>query len=174
MESFGQVMALMFDPEVIEAGKVVEKYAVHECGFDPKAASERFGASTEDSGAPADPDGLEFDPTDPDDSGSADFRSSGEISLDDLDEVKGSHSGETWSSKIVSTGIAGDTSIELYGKGPSDEYIGSEPLTVEESVAACEAMRDAFSSEVPELEVRVGNGDTVLVQGSASEACAPV
>jgi hypothetical protein len=175
MEDFGRVMALMFDPEIIEAAKTLEKYAVSECGFDPEEASERFGNSTGDSPGSEDSGEFEFEPSDPDDGGSTDdIRTSGEISLEDLDDVKSSHSGEAWSEKIVSSGISGDRSIELYGVGPDDQYIEREPLTVDESVAACEAMRDAFSSEQPELEVRVGNGDTVLAQGSASEACAPV
>jgi hypothetical protein len=175
IESFGQVMALMFDPEIIEAGKVMEKYVVSECGFDPEEASERFGSSTEDSPGPEDSGEFDFDPAEPDDGGSTDdIRTSGEISLEDLDDVKSSHSAETWSAKIVSSGISGDKSIELYGSGPDDEYIEREPLTVDESVAACEAMREAFGADQPELEVRVGNGDTVLVEGSASEACAPV
>lgn len=175
MESFGRVMALMFDPEIIEAGQVMEKYAVSECGFDPEEASERFGSSTEDSSGPGDSGEFDFDPAEPDDGASTDdIRTSGEISLEDLDDVKSSHSAESWSEKIVSSGISGDNSIELYGKGPDDEYIERKPLTVGESVAACEAMREAFSAEQPELEVRVGNGDTVLVEGSASEVCVPV
>ena len=70
MESFGRVMALMFDPEIIEAGQVMEKYAVSECGFDPEVASERFGSSTGDSSGSEDPGEFDFDPTEPDDGGS--------------------------------------------------------------------------------------------------------
>lgn len=174
-ESFGEAMALMFDPEIIEAGKVLEEYAVSECGFDPGDASARFGSSTEDSGGPEGPGGLELDPTTPDAGGATDdVRSAGEISLEDLDEVKADHSDESWSAKIVSSTISGDSSIELYGKGPKDELIELEPLTAHEAVDACEALRDAFSEKQPELEVQVGNAGTVLAEGTASEACAPV
>lgn len=178
MEDFGRIMELIFDPEVIEAGKVIEDYAVDECGFDPEEAEERFGVGdTPDMTDTTDMDdgfGATDPPGDPEAADSDEIRNSGDISLQDLDDVAAAHPEESWSAKIVSSGISGERSIQLFGRGPEDEYIEREPLTVEESLAACEAMREAFFEDRPELEVSVGNGDEVLVTGSASQACAPV
>lgn len=185
MEDFGRVMELMLDPEVIEAGAVLEQYAVAECGFDPEEASERFGSGSDDSGdsgfdAVPGEDPLapgELDAGGQGDMPGDDIRSNGEISLDDLEALRESHADESWSAKIVSSStssISQGASIGMYGKGPDDEYIEREPLTTEESVAACEAVVEAFAAENPGLEVRVGNGDTDLVVGGASADCAPV
>lgn len=183
LEDFGRIMELMFDPDLIAATKTLEKYAVSQCGFDPDEASERFGMGIDDG---EDADGRwdfemsEPDPADPEESQDPEaadpdeIRTSGDISLEDLDEVKAAHSDESWSAKIVSSGISGNQYIQLFGKGPDDEYIEREPLSIDESLAACEAMRDAFGGEQPDLEVSVGNGDEVLVTGTVSEACAPV
>lgn len=165
MDQFGEVMALMFDPEVIQAGAELSDYLVTECGFDPEEVDQQFGsggATTDldgvDGGVSSDPEGI---------------RSSGEISLEDLEAVEEANSGESWSPKIVSSLVSG-TSVQWMGRGEGDEMLDAEPLTTEEAVAACEALRAAFAGEHPDLEVAVGNGDTALVEGSAATPCAAV
>lgn len=43
-DAFGELMALFFDPDVIKAGEVLDKYSVDVCGLEPS------DSSTEDSG----------------------------------------------------------------------------------------------------------------------------
>ncbi len=170
MEAFGEIMALMFDPEFIEAGTNLSEYLVEQCGFDPETVDQQFGTAggfgdgTDPEGEPGAGFETEF---------GDDFGSEGEISLDDVDAVEQAHSEESWSSKVVST-LVSASSVEIMGRGPDDEYIDSEPMSEAEALQACEALRDAFAGEHPDLEVRVGNGETTLVEGTATDSCAAV
>ncbi|MEZ5269970.1 MAG: hypothetical protein R2789_15865 [Microthrixaceae bacterium] len=74
----------------------------------------------------------------------------------------------------MSTGISGGSHISLYGRGAADEFVDSEPLTVEEANQACEAMLRAFGERRDDLEVIVGNGETDLVTGSVADGCGPI
>jgi hypothetical protein len=61
-EAFGQVMALMFDPEVISAGETLDTYMVDVCGMDPDETSGEI------TGEDASGDDGSGDDTDADDS----------------------------------------------------------------------------------------------------------
>ena len=180
MADFGAVMELMLDPKFIAATEQLSEYAEQECGFDPAEAGDTFGGDTE-TAPDAEGSGdtgfgdTGFGDTGFGDTGSGSGTGSGEgISLEDLDAVMEAASNAGWGDRIVSTGISGGSHISLYGRGAADEFVDSEPLTVEEANQACEAMLRAFGERRDDLEVIVGNGETDLVTGSVADGCGPI
>lgn len=170
MEAFGEIMMLMFDPEVIEAAATLEDYLVEECGLDPAEAEGLFGTDGLDGGGTSEPDVSipEGDEQFPD-TGGAGTGSGGDatdISLDDMDALEEANASASWTQKSVSTGIANDQYITLSSLGS-----GEDTFTADEALEACEAVRLAFQDRQPELQVEVLNGETVVATGSAGVAC---
>jgi len=96
-----------------------------------------------------------------------------DLSLDDIDAIKSASTGATWVDKVNSTSIVNDRDVELAGPAAADGS-GGTPLTAEEAMAACEAVRTGLEARQPALTVQVLNGTTVVAKGAAGVPCSPV
>jgi hypothetical protein len=140
------------------------------CGIDMSSTG-GFGLDdalgSDPGGAPGgdDPSGTTLPGGDPSEGGP-------DIGLEDLDAIEEAHLGEVWVDKVYSTSIVNDQEIQLIASDGEDGF--GEPLTEEEAIDACDAVRTALEGRQPALSVEVLNGATVVVRGAAGVPCAPV
>lgn len=134
-EAFGQVMALMFDPEVISAGETLDTYMVDVCGMDP---DDTGGGITGDD---ASDDGGSGDDTDADDTDADDSASDTSVSTFDAldsselnDGFEGVLDGLDVDSQGRSVGVSGGAEVTVVfdAAGVAD----ADPVEVCEGVAA--------------------------------------
>lgn len=180
-EAFGEMMELMFDPRIIEVGEVLVEFVIEECGLDASEAEELFGAGPSFGGddpfggdEPLGPEipgefGDRTDPSGGESAGEAGSGDDGRLGLDDIEAVEDAHAGEPWVDKVISTVLSNDRLVSLAAPAPDDGF--GEPLTAEEAVAACEAVRVALEDRQPELEVEVRNGQVLVASGAAGVPC---
>jgi len=169
LDALSEMMELVFSPEVLTAAQTLSDYMIEECGMDPAEAAEQFGVG----GMSGEPDVSipEGDDQFPDvDDGVQEPTDPSDISLDDMDAIKDAHEGEVWGEKIFSTSISNDKAISL-GAAATEEEFGDGPLTVEEAVQACEAVRTALEGRQPQLTIEILNGEAVVAQGGAGVPC---
>jgi hypothetical protein len=167
-EAFEEMLSSVLSPGVIAAGVNLQAYLSEHCGID-MSSSGGFGL---DGAVPGDPGGVAGDPsggTTPE-GGAAPSGGGADIGLEDLDAVEEAHLGEPWVDKVYSTSIVDDRQIQLIASDGTDGF--GEPLTEEDAVDACEAVRTALEVRQPALSVEVLNGATVVVRGAAGAPCA--
>ncbi len=153
------VMGLLFDPRVLAAGMAIESFLADECGIEASTAGGL--GSTEDLFGDGDSE-----------SGSGEAGSGGaDISLEDLEAIEEAAAGAPWTAKVSSTAILNDSEVQLIA--PANGEGSSAPLTPEEAVAACEAVRTALEARQPALTVEVLNAETVVARGAAGVPCTP-
>jgi len=169
-----EIMALMFDEEVMEAGVEVSAYILETCGFDP-ADGDLFGGT----GSPDTDldlgDDFDFDPDldfdfDEGPGGTGGFGPSDDdpasIRLDDVEVVEEAHRGSAWVEIGYATSISNGYWVQLVGSGADSGFSEADAL------AACDALRSAFAERQPELVVEILNDDVVVARGTAAEPCA--
>jgi hypothetical protein len=78
----------------------------------------------------------------------------GEVSLEEVEAVEDANEDESWADKVSSTVIDGGADVRL-GSGP-------DAFTEDEAVQLCTAMLDALSSDHPDVEITVTNGDETV------------
>ncbi|MGI9576739.1 MAG: hypothetical protein ACR2OH_00900, partial [Microthrixaceae bacterium] len=142
MDAFGEMMELMFSPELIEASLTLENYLVEECGMDPTQAEQIFGSGDIGGSGPdvSIPEGDDQFPDTGEGAPGSDDDPDG-ISLDDMEALEEANSSASWTQKPTSTGIANDQFITL-----SAAESGERAFTRTEALEACEAIRTEFES----------------------------
>jgi hypothetical protein len=153
-ESFG----ILLDPDLQAAAVEVEAYTVQACGID-------LGGDATD---PFDDDPFEMPLDDPElpDLGMPDTGGERDIDLEHISAVKDRATG-TWLDKLVMTTILDDTEVVLSADA-------SNPVTVDEAMAACTALHEELVSINPLVTIEIRNDETTVVRARAGGACAPV
>ncbi len=169
-EALEEMFSAVMSPELMTAALNLEAFMAEHCGID---MSSNGGLGLDDA-LGSDPGG---DPSGDDPGGGTtvpggDPSAGGtDIGLEDLDAIEEAHTGEAWVDKVYSTSIVNDQDIQLIGSDGSDGF--GEPLTEQEAIDACEAVRTALEVRQPALSVEVLNGATVVARGAAGVPCAP-
>lgn len=147
-------LEIVFDPSVQEAAGRIDEFTIDECGID-----------LDEGGADDLP--LEDMPTDdlPLDELPADD-GAGDIDLEHIDGIKEANSAASWSSKLRTTTITNDTYVTL-AADPAD------PVTAEEAMAACEAIRTGVVSINPQVTVEIRNGEVAVAASPDGGTCSP-
>ena len=86
--------------------------------------------------------------------------------------IEEAYEGEVWVEKVNSSAILNDRDVQLIASDGTDGL--GEPLSPDEAVAACEAVRTTLERRQPQLTVEALNGDTVVAHGEAKVPCVPV
>lgn len=150
-----QSLEIVMDPAVQDAAEAIDGFTMDECGVDLDGEDPLDDGSFDDD---------MFDDTTttvfPDDSGS-----SGDIDLEDIDDIKDANSGSTWTQKLNSTTILNDTDVTLAADS-------ADPVTVGEAMEACEAVRVALVPINAGVTVTISNGETPVVASPAGGTCA--
>jgi hypothetical protein len=148
-DAFGEIMALMFDPEVIAAGETLEEFGVEECGLEPEDDDETdFGFDDSDVNVDEDDE----DARDP-------------ASIDAMqDYVDDAYSQESWADKLSSwVRIGSDISV-----GPI-----AEELSEDEAFAACDALLEYLTSIDSDAQLTISDseGNPLVMRGRGDPAC---
>ncbi len=153
-DDMNRSLEIVFDQSVIEAAGRIDEFTIDECGID-----------LDEGGADDLP--LEDMPTDdlPLDELPADD-GAGDIDLEHIDGIKEANSAASWSSKLRTTTITNDTYVTL-AADPAD------PVTAEEAMAACEAIRTGVVSINPQVTVEIRNGELAVAASPDGGTCSP-
>lgn len=167
MESITGAFEILLDPELVAASEAIDAYTRATCGFSVS------GGGISDPGGSGD---FDFDFDDPggfddttDGEGSlgpdAGESAEGEVGLEDVTAVKDANAAESWVDKLTGTFILGGQSVQVSAD--------SDRLSVDEALAACNALLDGLSEINPDVEVTVLNAETELATSAPDGTCAP-
>lgn len=149
-------LEIVFDPSVQEAAGRIDEFTIDECGIDLDDSSDDPFAEDPSDGSDSDAGADEM----PADEGV------GDIDLEHIDGIKEANSAASWSSKLRTTTITNDTYVTL-AADPAD------PVTAEEAMAACEAIRTGVVSINPQVTVEIRNGEVAVAASPDGGTCSP-
>lgn len=149
-------LEIVFDPSVQEAAGRIDEFTIDECGIDLDDSSDDPFAEDPSDGSDSDAGADEM----PADEGV------GDIDLEHIDGIKEANSAASWSSKLRTTTITNDTYVTL-AADPTD------PVTAEEAMAACEAIRTGVVSINPQVTVEIRNGEVAVAASPDGGTCSP-
>lgn len=149
-------LEIVFDPSVQEAAGRIDEFTIDECGIDLDDSSDDPFAEDPSDGSDSDAGADEM----PADEGV------GDIDLEHIDGIKEANSAASWSSKLRTTTITNDTYVTL-AADPAD------PVTAEEAMAACEAIRTGVVSINPQVTVEIRNGELAVAASPDGGTCSP-
>ncbi len=158
-DSVSQSLEIIMDPEVQDAAEAIDSYTMEECGIDLDGEDPLDDGSLDDDMF----DDIDESTTTTVDPG--DTSSTGDIDLEDVDDVKDANSSATWTQKLTSTTILNDTDVTLAADS-------SDPVTPAEAMEACEAVRTALVTINPGVTVTISNGETPVAASPARGTCA--
>lgn len=151
-------LELVFDPAVSAAAGRIDEFTIQECGIDLDD-----GGADDGSTDPFDDFDTSGDlPSDVDDDAGGE---SGDVDLEDIDDIKEANGAASWSSKLRTTTITNDTYVTLAADA-------AEPVTPEEALAACEAVRVGLVAINPQVTVEIRNGEVAVAASPAGGTCA--
>lgn len=156
---FADTLEIVMDPAVQDAADSIDQYASDTCGVD----------LDEEDQLPDDPivDDTIADSSMPEDS-TPDVTISGaggDIDLEHVDAILEKHKPVRWAEDLNFTTITMDTDV-VVATGTATG------LSVDDAMAACEALRSELVLINPEVTVEVRDGDTALASSSAGGKCA--
>lgn len=154
-DDFAKAFEIIMDPQIQAAVTQIDSLTIEMCGVDLSGGGslgDEFGSD-------------DLPSTTVDDSSGT--KSSTDLDLEHIDQVKEANSGAAWVKLLSSSMIMNDTDVTLAASS-------TDPIQLADALEACVAVRQSLVQRNPDVTVTISNDETPIVKAPANGECTAV